>query len=98
MYIDRFVASSAQIMILQGDEQLMSDYLLKIFRSCVPSMPKSAIKFAGSLQDTLLTMINKPAVGALVRLSRLLRVAQSLKQLLKYSRRSKTEWRASVRS
>jgi cohesin loading factor subunit SCC2 len=62
-----FHRNVAVLSLMQGDEQMISDYLLKIFRSCVPSMPKSAVKFANSLQSTLLMMINKPAAGAVVR-------------------------------
>ncbi|KAJ7457662.1 hypothetical protein B0H11DRAFT_208709 [Mycena galericulata] len=43
------------------EEQLTSDYLLKIFRASVPHMPKTAIKFAQELQAALQPMIIKPS-------------------------------------
>ncbi|KAH8915687.1 ARM repeat-containing protein [Atractiella rhizophila] len=44
-----------------SEDAVISDYLLKTFRLCVKSMPKSASKFAHDLQATLMPMINKPS-------------------------------------
>ncbi|ORY37374.1 sister chromatid cohesion C-terminus-domain-containing protein, partial [Leucosporidium creatinivorum] len=41
-------------------DQLISDYLLKIFRSSISSMPKSNSKMGKELQAALTPMINKP--------------------------------------
>lgn len=46
---------------MQADEQLICDYLLKIFRSTVIAMPKTSSKFAGNLQAALLPMLNRPS-------------------------------------
>ncbi|KZW01563.1 hypothetical protein EXIGLDRAFT_738517 [Exidia glandulosa HHB12029] len=43
------------------EEQLISDYLLKIFRASIPLMPKTAAKFGAELQQTLQPMIVKPS-------------------------------------
>ncbi|EJD50599.1 hypothetical protein AURDEDRAFT_182486 [Auricularia subglabra TFB-10046 SS5] len=43
------------------EEQITSDYLLKIFRSSIPLMPKTAAKFGVELQQTLQPMIVKPS-------------------------------------
>ncbi|KII90510.1 hypothetical protein PLICRDRAFT_697054 [Plicaturopsis crispa FD-325 SS-3] len=45
------------------DEQATSDYLLKIFRSSVPHMPKTAAKFGHELQLALQPMILKPSTA-----------------------------------
>ncbi|GAA5903419.1 hypothetical protein JCM8208_001915 [Rhodotorula glutinis] len=42
------------------DEQIISDYLLRIFRAAVVAMPKSATKFGRDLQAALMPMLNKP--------------------------------------
>ncbi|KAK4052266.1 Sister chromatid cohesion protein 2 [Microbotryomycetes sp. JL221] len=42
------------------EEQLVCDYLLKIFRSTVSAMPKSASKFGREMQSALMPMLNKP--------------------------------------
>ncbi|KZP26313.1 hypothetical protein FIBSPDRAFT_1040859 [Athelia psychrophila] len=42
------------------EEQATSDYLLKIFRACIPHMPKTAAKFGLELQQALQPMILKP--------------------------------------
>ncbi|GAA5844309.1 hypothetical protein JCM9279_001763 [Rhodotorula babjevae] len=42
------------------DEQVISDYLLRIFRAAVVVMPKSATKFGRDLQAALMPMLNKP--------------------------------------
>lgn len=44
----------------QPQDQLISDYLLKIFRSAVMAMPKSTSKFSRDLQAALVPMLNKP--------------------------------------
>ncbi|KAK7056612.1 Sister chromatid cohesion protein 2 [Paramarasmius palmivorus] len=52
-----------------AEEQSTADYLLKIFRSSIPSMPKTAIKFGQELQLALQPMIIKPSnVGGLAAL------------------------------
>lgn len=38
----------------------MSEYLLKIFRNCIPRMSKSAAKFGQTLQQNLQSMVLKP--------------------------------------
>ncbi|GAA5875871.1 hypothetical protein JCM1840_002960 [Sporobolomyces johnsonii] len=43
------------------DEQVISDYLLKIFRGAVLAMPKTASKFGRDLQAALLPMVNRPS-------------------------------------
>ncbi|KAF5374102.1 hypothetical protein D9615_008832 [Tricholomella constricta] len=45
------------------EEQATSDYLLKIFRTSIPHMPKTAAKFAQELQTALQPMIIKPSGG-----------------------------------
>ncbi|THH14012.1 hypothetical protein EW146_g6273 [Bondarzewia mesenterica] len=42
------------------EEQITSDYLLKIFRASVPNMPKTAVKFGQELQLALQPMILRP--------------------------------------
>ncbi|KAI0034608.1 hypothetical protein K488DRAFT_83792 [Vararia minispora EC-137] len=54
-----YLKSSSAIM----EEQVIGDYLLKIFRVVVPHMPKTATKFATELQATLQPMILKPSVN-----------------------------------
>ncbi|SCV73614.1 BQ2448_6044 [Microbotryum intermedium] len=46
-------------------EQIVSDYLLKIFRSAVTTMPKTSTKFAKELQSALMPMLNKPSSSAM---------------------------------
>ncbi|GJJ15616.1 hypothetical protein Clacol_009894 [Clathrus columnatus] len=43
------------------EEQLTSDYLLKIFKTSTPGMPKTATKFAHELQTILQHMLVKPS-------------------------------------
>ncbi|KZT19995.1 ARM repeat-containing protein [Neolentinus lepideus HHB14362 ss-1] len=43
------------------EEQVTSDYLLKIFRASVPHMPKTAAQFGADLQQALQPMIIKPS-------------------------------------
>ncbi|KIJ54752.1 hypothetical protein M422DRAFT_775001 [Sphaerobolus stellatus SS14] len=43
------------------EEQITSDYLLKIFRASTPGMSKTASKFAHELQSVLQQMIMKPS-------------------------------------
>ncbi|KAI0265712.1 hypothetical protein BC834DRAFT_970070 [Gloeopeniophorella convolvens] len=45
------------------EEQVTSDYLLKIFRVSVPHMPKTAAKFGNELQLALQPMILKPSTA-----------------------------------
>lgn len=48
----------------QPEEQTISEYLLRIFTSCVADMPKaSGSKFGESLQAVLLPLLNKPNLG-----------------------------------
>lgn len=54
-------------------EQAVSDYLLKIFRSYMEDSPKSAAKFAQNLEAALLPMVNRP---------NMLRGPQSLQDLI----------------
>lgn len=53
----------------QADDQAIADYLLKIFRSCIPRMPAGTSKFGTELQQTLEPMVIKPsgAAGVAVR-------------------------------
>jgi cohesin loading factor subunit SCC2 len=46
-----------------SEEQVTSDYLLKIFRVSIPHMPKTAAKFASELQLALQPMILKPSTA-----------------------------------
>jgi cohesin loading factor subunit SCC2 len=48
---------------LQAEELLICDFLLKIFRICVPRMSKTSIKFAQDLQQALQPMILKPTLS-----------------------------------
>jgi cohesin loading factor subunit SCC2 len=50
----------------QADEQLICDYLLKIFRCAVVVMPRTASKFAKDLQGALLPMLNRPLFNTTV--------------------------------
>ncbi|CAE6465375.1 unnamed protein product [Rhizoctonia solani] len=43
-----------------GDDHAIADYLLKIFRSCIPRMPAGTSKFGTELQQTLEPMVIKP--------------------------------------
>ncbi|CAE6459153.1 unnamed protein product [Rhizoctonia solani] len=43
-----------------GDDHAIADYLLKIFRSCIPRMPTGTSKFGTELQQTLEPMVIKP--------------------------------------
>ncbi|CCO30647.1 Protein rad9 AltName: Full=SCC2 homolog [Rhizoctonia solani AG-1 IB] len=43
-----------------GDDHAIADYLLKIFRSCIPRMPTGTSKFGIELQQTLEPMVIKP--------------------------------------
>ncbi|GAA6021361.1 hypothetical protein JCM10207_002022 [Rhodosporidiobolus poonsookiae] len=43
------------------EEQMISDYLLRIFRAAVLAMPKSSTKFGRDLQASLVPMLNKPS-------------------------------------
>lgn len=43
---------------------MTSDYILKIFRSCIPHMPKTAAKFGNELQRVLQPMVIKPTTFA----------------------------------
>ncbi|KAH9175682.1 hypothetical protein EDB89DRAFT_2135583 [Lactarius sanguifluus] len=45
------------------EEQVTSDYLLKIFRVSVPHMPKTSVKFGNELQLALQPMILKPSTA-----------------------------------
>jgi cohesin loading factor subunit SCC2 len=45
------------------DEQMIADYLLKIFRAAIPHMPKTATGFGQDLQFALQPMILKPSAG-----------------------------------
>ncbi|QRV77482.1 proline-rich protein Rad9 protein [Ceratobasidium sp. AG-Ba] len=44
-----------------ADDQAIADYLLKIFRSCIPRMPAGTSKFGTELQQTLEPMVIKPS-------------------------------------
>ncbi|KAI0823297.1 hypothetical protein BC628DRAFT_1504458 [Trametes gibbosa] len=46
------------------EEQITSDYLLRIFRASIPHMPKTAAKFGQELQLALQPMILKPSTAA----------------------------------
>ncbi|CCM06130.1 uncharacterized protein FIBRA_08379 [Fibroporia radiculosa] len=46
------------------EEQITSDYLLRIFRASIPYMPKTAAKFGQELQLALQPMIIKPSASA----------------------------------
>lgn len=48
----------------QSEEQVISDYLLRIFRASIPQLPKTAIKFGQDLQLALQPMIVKPSPSA----------------------------------
>lgn len=45
------------------EEQVTSDYLLKIFRVSIPHMPKTSVKFGNELQLALQPMILKPSTA-----------------------------------
>nr|XP_019013987.1 uncharacterized protein I206_00064 [Kwoniella pini CBS 10737]OCF52768.1 hypothetical protein I206_00064 [Kwoniella pini CBS 10737] len=46
-----------------ADDQATNELLLKIFRKCIPSMPRTASSFAADLTKKLMPMISKPAGG-----------------------------------
>ncbi|WVW81234.1 hypothetical protein I302_103225 [Kwoniella bestiolae CBS 10118] len=46
-----------------SDDQATNELLLKIFRKCIPHMPKTASTFASDLTKKLMPMISKPAGG-----------------------------------
>ncbi|KZT11764.1 uncharacterized protein LAESUDRAFT_733751 [Laetiporus sulphureus 93-53] len=46
------------------EEQITSDYLLRIFRASIPYMPKTAAKFGQDLQLALQPMIIKPSTAS----------------------------------
>lgn len=43
-----------------SEEMQIMDLLLKIFRSCLPHMPKTALAFAESLEKSLRPLVNRP--------------------------------------
>ncbi|CDS02114.1 hypothetical protein [Sporisorium scitamineum] len=43
-----------------GEEVQIMDLLLRIFRSCLPHMPKTALAFAESLENSLRPLVNRP--------------------------------------
>ncbi|KIY69312.1 hypothetical protein CYLTODRAFT_436196 [Cylindrobasidium torrendii FP15055 ss-10] len=45
------------------EEQVQTEYLLKIFRCTIPHMPKTSTKFGQDLQQALQPLIIKPSVG-----------------------------------
>jgi len=49
------------LIIEQTEEQNIADNLLRIFRACIPSMTKAALKFGQDLQASLQLMIVKPS-------------------------------------
>jgi cohesin loading factor subunit SCC2 len=49
------------LIIEQIEEQNIADNLLRIFRACIPSMTKAALKFGQELQTSLQLMIVKPS-------------------------------------
>ncbi|KAF9220470.1 hypothetical protein BS17DRAFT_739205 [Gyrodon lividus] len=50
-----------------SDELAVSDYLLRVFRTSIPHMPKTAVKFGQELQLILQPMIVKPSnIGGVV--------------------------------
>lgn len=51
------------------EEQVISDYLLRIFRAAVVAMPKTSTKFGRDLQGALVPMLNKPSQSVGVRAS-----------------------------
>lgn len=51
----------AHLKPMKAEEQTISDYLLKIYRLCIPTMPKTALKFGQELQTTLQPMVIKPS-------------------------------------
>ncbi|GEM10950.1 cohesin loading factor subunit SCC2 [Rhodotorula toruloides] len=44
-----------------AEEQVISDYLLRIFRAAVVAVPKTWSKFGKDLQNALMPMLNKPS-------------------------------------
>lgn len=57
---------------MQPEEQVISDTLLKVFRSCVNTLGKGTSKFPRDLQAALLPMLNKPSPSASVNVRGLL--------------------------
>ena len=53
----------SQYIFPQPEEQVTSDYLLKIFRVSIPHMPKTSVKFGNELQSALQPMILKPSTA-----------------------------------
>ncbi|KAH8077046.1 hypothetical protein BXZ70DRAFT_709469 [Cristinia sonorae] len=47
-----------------AEEQVISDYLLRIFRASIPQFPKTAVKFGQDLQLALQPMVLKPSPTA----------------------------------
>ncbi|KAJ7070155.1 hypothetical protein C8F01DRAFT_1364201 [Mycena amicta] len=48
------------------EEQTTNEYILKIFRACIPHMPKTALTFGQDLQSRLQPMVAKPnSIGGL---------------------------------
>ncbi|BGP35332.1 Sister chromatid cohesion protein 2 [Rhodotorula toruloides] len=47
------------------EEQVISDYLFRIFRAAVIAMPKTSSKFGKDLQTALMPMLNKPSQSTL---------------------------------
>ncbi|GAA5873259.1 hypothetical protein JCM8547_008616 [Rhodosporidiobolus lusitaniae] len=47
------------------DEQVITDYLLRIFRAAVLAMPKTSSKFGKDLQQALVPMLNRPSNNTL---------------------------------
>ena len=50
--------------MLFRSEQVISDYLLRIFRACIPHLPKTAKPFGQQLQTSLQPMILKPSTAS----------------------------------
>ncbi|WWC90225.1 uncharacterized protein L201_005158 [Kwoniella dendrophila CBS 6074] len=46
-----------------ADDQATNELLLKVFRKCIPQMPRTASSFAADLTKKLMPMISKPAGG-----------------------------------
>ena len=51
----------------QSDEQASNEVILKIYRMCIPAMPRVASSFALKLSDQLIPMISAPTGGFPVR-------------------------------
>lgn len=64
---------------VQAEEQVTSDYLLKIFRASIPHLPRTAAKFGTELQIILQPMIIKPSsIGGLAVSCRILNTSSRL--------------------